>query len=801
MNLRKLAVLGSLVLIAAAPALAEPPVLYGHESVAATDDARAYLVNPAAIGNRYPSEWLFSYARRDDAHERYGAFGTFGRLGLGYTGQRHDEQAFGFGFSLGDEPLRLGWASDLRVAAAPASQRVWDSRAGLLARPSPWLSLGATAGHVSQPMFRGARQTREYTLGLGLRPLAWSRVRAHDAGTRLTLTTDVLLRDGEAREAARVRVGASAELVRGLELHASAARGKELRLGLTLRGVRGSASAARVQVDGDRLYDSYAVSNHTGEDRVTMVPRNQQRVALVRAGGVLADESLGGGALGGSGGRPARSLHQQLDRALSDPLTRGVFLELSGVAGMAQLEELRPKLIELKGAGKPVVVYMQYGGGRGDLYLSSAASRVYASPAAEFMGLGLRAERRYYKQALARIGVKMDRSSVGDFKSAYRNFSVDSTPAPDTVVIQRMLTQRQQLFIESVTAARGITPEQLAPVLDGRDYDGRTLAKLGVIDSVGWREDALAELGRLTGLGKKPRLVDLRRAGESNPRWRTPERIAVIYAGGAIVDGRSGNDLLEGSVLGDQTFAAQLERAMKAPGIKAVVLRVDSPGGSSSASFLMDRAVERWKKETGKPVVVSMASVAASGGYFLSAHADRIYADKHTVTGSIGVLFVKPSFEGLYQKLGVRQQDYDRGEYMRGLSPARDWRPQDQAAADSAIKRSYKLFMDRVRDGRKLEGFEVAAHAQGRPWMGEDAVERKLVDTIGGFDAALAEARRMGGIPAGEKIALREYGHPRGTFVERIVGSWLKSYTAEQLRMHDMTRAQARAEEWLEDLE
>ena len=775
--------------------------MFGDESIATSDDARAYVLNPAAIGNRYPSEWLFTYARRDADHSNLAALGTWKRLGLGYTRERDAAQSFGLGFSLGDENFRLGWASDLRVAASPGDERVWDSRAGLLSRPSPWLSLAATANHVSQPRFRGLQLPREYTLGAGLRPLAWSRERAHDAGTRLTLTGDVIMREGEDNRAARVRLGATVEPLRGLEFHASAARGKEYRFGITLRGVRGSASAVRVQVDGERAYDGYALSSHTGEDRVAMSPRAGQRVAWVRAGGLLVDEALGGGALGGGGGRPARALHAQLERALGDPLTRGVFLELSGVAGMAQLEELRPRLLTLKAAGKPVVVFMQSGGGRGDLYLSSSASKVYASPVAEFQGLGLRAERRYYKQALARIGVKMDRSSVGDYKSAYRNYSVDSTPAPDTVVIQRMLTQRQQLLVESITAARGIGPEQLLPILDGRDYDAHVLAKLGVIDSVGWREDALAELGRLTGLGRKPRLVDLRRAPEARTRWSTPQRIAVIYASGAIVDGRSGDDLLEGGVMGDQTIAAQLERALKSPGIKALVLRVDSPGGSSSASYLMDHALERLKRETRKPIVVSMASVAASGGYFMSVHADKIYADKHTVTGSIGVLFVKPSFEGLYQKLGVRQQDYDRGDYMRGLSPARDWRVQDQAAADSTIKRLYKIFMDRVHDGRKIDGFEVAAYAQGRPWMGEDAVERKLVDEIGGLEAAIAEARRLGGVPAREKIAFKEFGHPRGGLIGRVVGSLLKSYAAEQLRLRDMTRAQARAEDWLEDLE
>src|SRR5262249_22066921 len=245
------------------------------------------------------------------------------------------------------------------------------------------------------------------------------------------------------------------------------------------------------------------------------------------------------------------------------------------------------------------------------------------------------------------------------FKSAYRNYSVDSTPPADSTVIQHMLGQRQELFVNTVANGRALSRERLLPVLDGREYEPRALAKLGVIDSVCWREDALAELGRLTGLGKKPRSVDLRRAPEARTRWETPARIAVVYAGGAIVDGRSGMDALDGSVMGDQTITAQLERAFHAPGVNAVVLRIDSPGCSPGASYLMDHAVERLKRETGKPLVVSMGSVAASGGYFMAAHADRIYADKHTVTGSIGVLFLKPSFEGAYAKLGVRQDEFE----------------------------------------------------------------------------------------------------------------------------------------------
>lgn len=808
MNLRRAAAWVALAMIACAgraraSALTpdQPLVLYGDESVASTDDARAYLVNPAAIGQRYPGELLLAWARRDDTHSWNTGVGTWRRLAFGFTQQRDTSQSYGIGLSAGSPRVRLGWSGYLLVAGQPQHERDLDDRLGLLVRPSPWGSAGFTVAHLFEPEFRGRRLSREYTIGAGLRPLAWSREHAGDAGTRFTLTGDVTMVDDGDWGQSRVRVTGTLEVFRGLELRATAGDHRSLAFGVTVRGVRASASAAQARVDGDRAYESYAVSTHAGEDRALVVPRASQRVALVRMGGVLADEALGGGLLGGGGARPSAPLQQQLERALRDPLTRGVFLELDGVTGMAQLEELRPRLVQLKNAGKPVVAWMQYGGGRGDLYLASAASKAYASPAAEFRGLGLRAERRYYKHALANLGIKVDRVSVGDFKSAYRNLSVDSTPPADTAVIQRLLTQRQELFVHTVTSGRNLAPERLLPVLDGRDYDGRALARAGVIDSVGWREDALAELGRLTALGRKPRTVDLLRAPEARVRWNEPARIAVVYAGGAIVDGKSGNDALDGGVMGDQTVTAQLERAFHTRGVKAIVLRVESPGGSAGASYLMDHAVERLRRETGKPVVVSMGSVAASGGYFMSVHANKIYADRNTVTGSIGVLFLKPSFEGMYAKLGVRQDDFDRGDYMRALSPARDWRPRDQAAADSSIKRLYRTFVDRVSSGRNLERVEVQSRAQGIPWLGDDAADYQLIDGIGGLDAAISEARRLGGIPAKEKISLLEFHHPRGSLFERVLASWLQGYAADQLRVHDVTLAQARAEDWVDDLE
>jgi protease-4 len=261
-----------------------------------------------------------------------------------------------------------------------------------------------------------------------------------------------------------------------------------------------------------------------------------------------------------------------------------------------------------------------------------------------------------------------------------------------------------------------------------------------------------------------------------------------------MVTGRSGRDLLEGAVMGDQTVVAQLERAFRDRRVRAVVLRVDSPGGSGAAAHLIDRAVQRLRRETGKPLVVSMASAAASAAYHMSVHADWIVANRHTRTGSIGVYWLKPALEGLYERLGVRQQEFDRGDAMRGWSYARRWTPAEQAGADSSIRRMHDRFVATVAHGRRLGVAEVDAVAQGRVWLGDDALRHGLVDQVGGLEEAVAEARRRAGIPPGERIALRMYGRPRPGLVERLLADALQSRLGGDLRFSALTGPQARAD-------
>jgi len=791
-------------------AFATPPASNG--SVAVTDDAGAWFANPAATGLRRGGEFALSWLDEvQDAPASVRPFAgpvlrgaaSFGPLGLTVTAPQHQRPSWSFGVAGGRE-LRFGaqvialtsgtWAAGLArdrggLEAAldrgelVESDRVSDLRIGSLARPAPWISLGAVIDHLAEPRLSGARLDREYTLGLGWRPLAMSRGAAHTLGPRLTLSADVALREDDPVDAARVRIGAGLEIAPGIELRGAAEDHGGVRFGIRLTAPHSELRADAQQREGDADPIPSATLAWFAAEEPTALPQ-RGRVAVLRAGGTLADDARTSVSVFGiETGRPVEPLRRDLERAQRDPNVRGVLLDVSGVAGMAPIEELRARIAALRRAGKPVVAYIEYGGRRPDLYLASACDRVVTSPESFWGALGLHAERRYYRRALADWGVRIDRTSYGKYKSAYRNFSVDSTSDADREVTEYSLDVSQRLFTTALAADRGLDGPRLQAALDGHAWRAHDLVRLGLVDSVGHREDALRMLGTLAGLGSKPRRKDFRGEPEARRDWNVPRRIAIVYASGAIESGRSGNDLLTGAYMGDITINRQLEAAFKNPAVDAVVLRIDSPGGSSVASELIHHTADRLKRETKKPLIVSMGRYAASGGYHIALAGDRVYADRYTLTGSIGVLLVRYSIERWLREHHIRQDDFERGAYMRYWSTGHDWDARAQAAADSATFREYRDFVALVAERRGLSYEQADAVAQGRVWFGEDALARKLVDEIGGLDAAIAEARRRAKVPAGEHLEPVEYRQAGPGLIGRLLGSWVRERFAESTHL------------------
>jgi len=776
------------------------PQLEGFESVANADGALGTIFNPALVGMRYPSELLIANTRDDRGHAlRWDGLGAWRGLGVRWTRIPHQSQTLGGTLAFGAPAFRFGWTTEWSGGDLGAPDRS-DHRLGLLSRPNPWLSLGVTLDHPFQP--RGTK--RVYTAGVAFRPLALPVVGApvRDGSTRvdasrLTIFADARIPerserrfDEDRHRAVSLRFGAEMELVSGIALRGSVETstrefgGSAANAGLVFRLPRASVSGRAGTVeDVSGATETYAVSFHSGEEATRLRPPSSHRVGTLALSGILGDDDLSSVSLfGAESVTPVGPIARDLDRALHDPLTRGVLLELDGVHNQAAIEELRPRVLALRAAGKPVVAYLENGGGRGDLVLASACNQIFSTDEALFWQLGLRAERRYYRRFLDHLGVRMDRSAIGKYKSAYREYSADSTSPADREEIERVLDQAEEHVASTLASARHMERARLDTLLDGRQWPTSELVKAGLIDSVGYREQALRSLARLAGLGRRARSEELASITPAERAWQPVRAVAVVYASGAIETGESGNDLFDGATLGSTTLVRQIEDAFRSSA-RAVVLRIDSPGGSVLASDLIYHTLQRMKQETKKPLIVSMGSVAASGGYYIALPGQRIFADRMTETGSIGVVFLHPSFEGFYAKHDVHEDDFLRGAYMRGGSLAHDWDAQIQASADSSIARSYDRFVDRVVLSRGLPRATVLENAQGRVWLGEDARTRGLVDEIGGLDAALAYARKLAGLPAGVALEPLEFRRPRPGLLQRVVGSWVRAEVARNARV------------------
>ncbi len=777
---------------ATAPARAEGPPAFAAqgleplytESAAYGEGGTPFRFNPAGSSVRYPSELSLAYV--DDPFGRARLAGAAEAHGFRFAlaGSEHDPLAWSLGLAGGGEGLRQGIAATFLPAAGGGHAADW--RYGLLSRPAPWASLGAVADHLGQPSVGSARLDRTYDVALGLRPLALSSGAATTLGTRLTLTADVRLAESQHPHDAAFRAGAELEAIPGLVLHGSIEdRGRGFRVGVAFTGLRSRIDAlSSYDRNSDRRGDVYVASVHAGEDRPLLAGAAGRRVAVVRMAGVLGDEDLSGFSFDGvTHTTEVAPIRRELQRALEDPLTRGVLLDLRGVANMAQLEELRAQVHALRAAGKPVVAYLEYGARRGDLYLAAACDRIVTTPEAFYAGLGLLVQERYYRSAFEALGVRVDRTSYGKYKSAYREFSVDSSTAADRESLNQLLDQSQELFVSAVATDRHMDRGALLQILDGRSWRATQLRAMGLVDSVAYRPEAVAMLGRLAGLGPHPHRVRLEDHAPATTAWTLPSPVAIVYASGSIDTGPSGNDLLMGPYMGSETMERQITAAFRNPAVKAVVLRVESGGGSSNASDLIQHALARMKAETHKPLVVSMGRDAASGGYNIALPGDVLLADRYTFTGSIGVLYLRPSFEGFYRKHDVHEEDFQRGDNMRGWSQGRDWDASMQALADSSVRREYRDFVSLVAASRNLPWDEAEAAAQGRVWMADDAVRLRLIDRIGGLDAAVLEARHRAGVPDGEKIRLLEYRRPQAGFLQRTAGSLVRETIGRSLEM------------------
>jgi len=446
-----------------------------------------------------------------------------------------------------------------------------------------------------------------------------------------------------------------------------------------------------------------------------------------------------------------KNILDNIKKAKSNDDIKGIYLDIASLqANMANIEEIRNELIDFKESGKFIVSYSE-NFGQSEYYLSSVADEIYLNPAGEMTFKGLSAQVMFFKDMLGRLDIDMQVIRHGKFKSAIEPFIREDMSDANREQVSTLVNTLWNHMTNQISSARNISVEELNTIADELLIRSAIDAKqYQLVDDLLYEDEVLAALKMKVGIEEDETLktIALKKLNKvkdskiegSKLKINSKNRIAVIFAEGEIVSGESRD-----GVMGSETVANAIKDARLDSKIKAIVLRVNSPGGSALASDVMWREVMLAKAE--KPVIVSMGGVAASGGYYISCAADKIFAEASTITGSIGVFGLIPNMKGMFNnKLGINIDRVNTNTFSDGLTPFRPLEVKEREALKSMIETIYSDFTQKVADGRGMTQANVDSIGQGRVWTGINAKEIGLVDEIGGLNDAIEFAVETTGV-------------------------------------------------------
>lgn len=503
-------------------------------------------------------------------------------------------------------------------------------------------------------------------------------------------------------------------------------------------------------------------------------------IAQVRITGALPEGVGQGGLLADVSPRLHRIV-ERLDKAAADDRVGGVVLSLeSPDLGRGRADELRAAIGRLRKAGKPTTAVF-VGGGPTAYFVAAACDTVVMPPAATLELAGVRAEMMFFKSLLDRLGVDAEILQVGEFKGAGEPLTRTSMSPQLRQQYEGFIGDLYEQLVERVAADRRLEPQQVRELVDVGVFTPAAACAAGLVDAVQYEDEATAALAErleieqpklsrdyaerkldddFSGIGGLVKLMELVSGrGTAGPAGRG-KRVAIVHVAGEIREGKGGDDLLMGGSAGAETIRKAIREAAADEKVVAIVLRIDSPGGSALASDLIWREAERAKK----PVVASLSDTAASGGYYIAVAADRIVAAPGTLTGSIGVVGGKIAVGGALEKAGVHSDVVSKGKNAGWLSMTEKFTAGEREAFLGTMRDVYRLFTGKVAEGRKLDRATVESLAEGRVFTGRQALEAGLVDRLGTLGDAVDEARKLAGIEADEQLERLLLPEPRGLF-------------------------------------
>jgi len=456
-------------------------------------------------------------------------------------------------------------------------------------------------------------------------------------------------------------------------------------------------------------------------------------------------------------------LIERLTEATKDPHVKGFVAKLQDI-GMspAQLQELRDTLVKFRAAGKPTYIYADgYGGSSsamGAYYLATAFGQIWLQNVGDVSMNGVAAEVPFFKGILDKIGVEAEFSRKGTYKSFPESLTLNGMSAPNREMTTGLVNDLADQIIAGIAASRGMTVESVRKLVNGAPYSDTEALKLKLIDKIGYYDQMLAEAKRKAGIksddAEEGTVALMDYSFDKEPK--TKSRIALIIGAGDIISYSETHAGLSGADMPADKIATAFKEARKDKSVIAVVFRIDSPGGSPEAAETIRHAIMETQQK-GKPVIVSMSGYAASGGYWIASPADKIVAEPATITGSIGVFGGKFVLAGLWQKLGIHWDSVAVGDNAEMLSANTPFTAKQRERFESMLDDIYQAFIARVAEGRHLTKDQVEAVAEGHVWTGKQALERGLVDELGGLDKAVELAKVAAKINPAQDIPLKPF--------------------------------------------
>jgi protease IV len=727
------------------PPQRETPIPAPGRSVAANDQSSAISTNPANLGFLSSSEVRWTWVRTSEDSRvpaRGHAFdfalvlpwriGTGLRLDFARPGGLWADYTW-LTWALGIAPTQ-GFSMGVSIQHAYSDWYTLDGPTSITAaasvRPSPYLALSLVGRDLTQPDAPYRYIDRSLDVAIAVRPTG---KRSLEIGIedrylprydqwlpRITLGIDVPY-------IGRIRGEvSSSDPTRSGRLNYVATAGLEIGIGTsTVEG--GGIFGTGLGSGGEGFYVGAAITGH----RSPGIPESSY------AQQIRIEET--------PGARTHIHLLRRLWRLAADRDVQAVALVIKAepAASLARAGELGDAIRMLRANGKKVICHLEDAAGR-SLYVCSQADRVVMNPAGVVRFAGLRTQYQYYGALLGKIGIRAQFVRIGAHKTAPEAYMRDSASDVARSDHIDLLNEYEDVFLSHIGGGRRISRSQLSETFANGPFVAREAEQARLVDGTAF-DDEIEKVVREV-VGRNVSLREEPRPKQAAQRFGSQKSIALIFVEGDMVDGKSRDiPLIDTRLVGSYTIAKALKSAREDPRIGAVVMRIESPGGSSLAADVIWREVALTTKV--KPLIVSMGSSAASGGYYIASAGSVIYANPLTITGSIGIFYGKADVSELFSKIGITTETYKTSPRADGESMYRPYTDDEIAELQKKVRQLYDVFLDRVSQGRKMSREAVDAVGQGRVWTGRQAYDRKLVDHLGGIREALDDARRRARLP------------------------------------------------------